>query len=168
MLPVRPTSLPGLFAALLLGACSVATPPSVAVGPRPAPAKAPITALRLETPGTADPATARFAGALATALARHGVSLAEGSPVTLTVALSQRPAALGVARKPGEAWLSLPRRRGPLDQCRAQRLAVRLVAREESRAEPAFAASGGFDYCRLDPADLHALADRFAAALAQG
>jgi len=96
------------------------------------------------------------------------VSLAKESPVTLTVALSQRPAALGVARRPGEAWLSLPRKRGPLDACRAQRLAVRLVAREESRVDPAFAASGGFDYCRLDPADLDALANRFAAALAQG
>lgn len=168
MPPARLKFLPGLALALLLGACSVATPPSVAVGTRPAQAAGAITALRLETSAPSDPATARFAAALTTALARHGVRLAEDAPTVLTVALSQRPAALGVMRKPGEAWLSLPRKRGPLDACRAQRLAVRLVAREETRADPAFAASGGFDYCRLDPADLDALANRFAAALAQG
>jgi hypothetical protein len=168
MPPARLTFLPGLALTLLLGACSVATPPSVAVGTRPAQAAGAITALRLDTPAPADPATARFTAALATALARHGVRLAEDSPVVLTLALSQRPADIGVSQQPGETWLSLPRKRGPLDACRAQRLAVRLVAREEARADPAFAASGGFDYCRLDPADLDALADRFADALARG
>lgn len=165
MPPALFRSVPMLAAGLLVAGCSVSTPPSVAIGSRPA---EPLAAVRIEPPAPGDAAAARFTATLARALPRHGVTVADSSPTVLSVALSQRPAAIGVTAKPGEAWLSLPRKRGPLDACRAQRVAVRVVARHEARAEPSFAARGGFDYCALDPADLDALAEQFAAALAQG
>ena len=151
-------------AALLLAACSVATPPAVNAVSGVA---EPLAALRLETPAPADPASARFTAALATALDRRGIAISADSPTVLSVALSQRPAAMGVTARPGETWLSAPRRKGPFDACRAQRIAVRLVARHEARPEPDFTASGGFDYCKLAPAELDALAERFAAEIAR-
>lgn len=151
-------------AALLLAACSVATPPAVNAVSGTA---EPIAALRIETPAPADLASTRFTAALATALGRRGMAISADSQTVLTIALSQRPAAIGVTAKPGETWLSLPRRKGAFDACRAQRIAVRLVARHEASAEQAFSASGGFDYCKLDPADLDALAERFAAEIAR-
>jgi len=159
---------------LLASACNVATPPRIAsstgLGPIESPVRiAPVDAASPEgtsPEGSSSAARQQLLAALQAELADRGVAVSDDGALAITVALSTRPAAMGVSAgsDPGPThWLSVPRKPRFLDACRAQRLEAVIVAKAETRPQPAYTGRGGFDFCTLDPADLASLGRQFAA-----
>ena len=148
------------LAALLTG-CSVNTPPRLLASQPGAPLPAQV---RIDAP--ASPEAQRFAATLAGALEARGITSAPNADTVIAVALSQQPAAMGIAQEGAEVrWLSPPRRQHLLDRCSAQRLQVIVVAKSATAAQPLYTGRGAFDFCTLAPESLDRLAMAFAGAM---
>ena len=155
----------------LLGGCAVSTPPQLGAVTRLAPAPKSV-ALRLSPveDEAASPEATQFGADLASALARHGITVNAAAPYQLDVALALRPDTSGVSPDASgtlaqQHWRSAPRRVHLLDKCRARRLRVTLEGSLPSGA-PAWRTSGEFADCVPSAAARAALAEQFAAALA--
>lgn len=164
MLGIKNEARLGLAAMLagtfVLSGCATAVPPHV-VSARSAEA-VPAGVQLVTLVGDAETAPAeveRFAGLLAPALEAKGVHKQGGAPYLLTIALSRRPADIGVTQakdgKPAEIhWLSASRKTGLFARCKRERLQVSLIGRRENAPEIAYNGRGELDGC---PGDAQAM-----------
>ena len=161
-----------LIAAMALTGCAIRPVPVVTVD---RPASQPMQAIRFAPPAEDEPAPNAdrtvFIEKLASALGRHGIRVSIDAPVALTLAMAQRPAAVGITQvnsgKPEHIqWLSSGRKRRLLDACRGTRNEVVVTALRNGTAVPDITARGSFDACQGDDNALDALADGMARKLA--
>jgi len=107
-----------------------------------------------------------FTRELAAALERRGVSVQEGSPFGVTVAVALAPADMGITQSAGSSgqaviWSEAPRKHGMFDGCHPQRLRVVLSGTAGADA-PQKLAEGEVVACHIAQAQSAALAAKLA------
>ena len=106
-----------------------------------------------------------FKRLLTSALQAQGIAIEQESANRLAIAISERPASLGVVQTDRQIQLPAPRRHHFYDACRARRFDAVIVLRDVSTGMVRARWHGGFDACEIDDARISAMAVLMARAL---
>lgn len=163
----------GLLAgcAQLLSACAVSTPLTItSVGDESAQRPAQIA---IAMPDDDLSLKARFAGALAQAFDRQGISVADEGVLVADYAVSIGSAEMGLrGGAPGtgnetseddDGWIAISREPRRFDQCEAQMMRGTLLLLDRTDGSLAYRGQGMAIECDFDDADWRALADQLVA-----
>jgi hypothetical protein len=105
---------------------------------------------------------AEFRRQLGSALAARGIVIDPASPNRMVIALSERPASVGIGQNGAGNQLAAPRRHHFYDSCRAQRFDAALILRDAVSGAVTARWHGGVDACAINDAAIADLADQFA------
>lgn len=162
-----------LAGTIALAGCASALPPQIASTRSAEPVPAGVRLVTLVGDAETAPADVEsFTNLLAPALETKGVHKQDSASYLLTIALSRRPADIGVTQakdgKPAEIrWLSTSRKSSPFARCKRERLQVSLIGRSENSPEVAYNGRGEFDGCPGDTQAMSVLATALASDFAR-